>query len=109
MGFVHIATVSAANADAGTTLDADTTLNIAAGDLLVTLFLCSGNGDRDATIADTSSNNVHTMAAQSRFDDASVQIGYVLVGEVDAVATIRVSSESISLRRLVTYQFRHDG
>ena len=42
MSFSHIATVSAFNAAQGATLDAGSAINIAANDLIVTLFLGGG-------------------------------------------------------------------
>ena len=111
MALSLIASTSANNAAAGTTLDAGATLNIAAGDIIVTAFICHGNfgGVVSVAVADTSGNNVHTMATQSELNDALTRIGYRLVGEADAAATIRVTTSNISNRAMVVFQFRPDG
>lgn len=108
--FTYIDGANGNSAGSGTTVDCSTTLNIAAGDLLVAYTKFNGATDTTIAIADTSGNNVMTVTTHYDSTLWISAMGYRLVGEADAAATIRVTlGANRSFKRVVVLQFRPDS
>jgi hypothetical protein len=110
MSFSFIGSDGVYNAAGGTTLDTDSALNVAEGDLLVGVF--QGWGDPGTiTMADTDGvTNVFTMLTKSNSGSLFMRIGYVLSATADAAALFRASNtNSVGYRGFFIYQFRPDA
>jgi len=99
---------------AGTTLDTLSSLNVAAGDLLVAWCKYEGANGTFAVAKDSGSPaNTFTFDAGDEVNngngDLNASFGYVLSAAADATATFRFTTESRSFRGVIIYQFRPDA
>lgn len=109
--WTHIASAEAEAAAAGTTLDCSTSLNVAAGDLLVAWCKHEGANGTFAVAKSTGSPaNTFTFDAADEENhsngDLNGSFGYVLSAAADATATFRLTTASRTFRAIVVYQFR---
>lgn len=108
MALTYVAVVSAALS--GTPGDMASSLNVAAGDLLIALWGCY-NDPGAVSIADTDgSTNSFTMLTTANSGALYTGIGYVLSATADATATFRLTfGTSRGYTGFIVYQFRPDA
>ena len=91
----------------GSSNDASSTLNIQAGDVLVTFVAGNTGNTAISTVQDTSGNNSHTVLGETTPWFAH-EAAYCLNGDADASATIRVTlaASANGAWGFITLQFR---
>lgn len=115
MAWTLIASAENALDASGTTMDATTALNVAAGDLLVGAFKHEGAVDTMSCAKDSGSPaNTFTFDAgdysSNSNNDLHGTFGYVLSAAADATATFRMTdSAARPFRGMIIYQFRPDA
>jgi hypothetical protein len=112
--FTFIASASNLNNAAGTTLDTSTSLNVAAGDLLVAWIANEDSASTYAVAKDSGSpaNTFTFDAADAETFGGSLwgQWGYLLSASADSTATLRATwGTSVAVRRFLVMQFRPSG
>jgi hypothetical protein len=112
MAFTFIAAVGNNDGAAGTTLDATSSLNVAAGDLLIGWGKYEGTNDTFA-IAKTTGGNDFTFDAGDEINhtnnDLNGSFGYKISASADATFTPRLTTGSRAFRSLIVLQFRPDA
>lgn len=111
MGFSYVASAKVEVDASGTTADMESSLNVAAGDLLVA-WVANEDGTSTLAIAKNSGSpaNAFTFDAGD-YLSASVygSLGYLLSASADATATFRVTwGTARGVRRALIMQFRPD-
>ena len=112
MAFTFIAAAGNNDSAAGTTLDATSSLNVAAGDLLVAWC---GHESTNGTfaVAKTTGGNDFTFDAIDELNhsnsDLNASFGYLLSASADASFTARLTTQSKPFRILIVAQFRPDA
>ncbi len=116
MAATLIASIRKDNVASATTLDQTTTLNIAAGDLLVAWVKYEGGAATTVAVASVSGSpaNAFTVNAGDTVahgnNDLHTAFGYVLNASADASCTLRLTLGAARVyRALQVYQFRPDG
>lgn len=110
-GFTFIAAASGSLSTSSQTVDCDSSLNVAAGDLLVAVGKWDGTDPSSNFIAATS-GNANTFTLETVQDEASIcmVVGYKLVADVNDTATFRLTvGTDRSYKAILVMQFRPDG
>ena len=108
MALTFIASASGTSNSAGTTLDCSTTLNVAAGDLLV-VTTCWEDAASTTTVAESAGGNSFTMNTAGNDASNYIRSGYVLSAAANSTSTFRMTSDSVAFRRIIVMQFRPDA
>jgi hypothetical protein len=111
MSFSYIANAKGNNDSSGTTLDASSTLNIASGDLIVSVVFWN-DGTSNPSVADSGgSENDHTMLdTYDQSGQVYMAIGYKISATANSSSTMRFSlSTAREYRSFIAFQFRPDS
>lgn len=110
MALTFVAGVGAYNNTSADSLDLGTTMDVAAGDVLVACVAWE-DAERTPTVADTSSGNSHTMLSAYNYNtDPYIRLGYVLSASANSSSTFRASyGSNTTYRSLIVLQFRPDS
>jgi len=110
MALSHVATASNYATGSGTSLACSSSLNVAAGDLLVAVAAWEEGSGGTLGVSDGGSNTCTMTAEASQGTQPYLAFGYLLSATANATATFTfTNSTSRGYRGIIVLQFRPDG
>jgi hypothetical protein len=113
MAITFVASAKGNDTSSGTTLDTSTSLNVAAGDILVAICGWAGASVSSIAVAEaTDSSNAHTALTQGQQANSgmNMNLNYVLAATSNSSSTFRVTlGASRTYRHITVLQFRPDS
>ena len=110
MALSHVATASNYATGSGTSLACSSSLNVAAGDLLVAVAAWEEGSGGTLGVSDGGSNTCTMTAEANQGGQPYLALGYLLSATANATATFTfTNSTSRGYRGIVVLQFRPDG
>lgn len=109
VAWTFIAQAGALDIGTGTALDATSTLDVQAGDVLIAVALCYGSGPPTATISDGGSNNLTVVWRDNseRYTAVNIWSAHLLSAATASGATFTLTfSASVSYRTFRILQYR---
>ncbi len=110
MGFTFVASAKGYETGDAATIDTDSTLNIAAKDVLIAVLSWESEATTLSSLQTTDTDNAMTILATVSHNNVYQAMAYILVGEANAVATFRATLGAAGeYRHLFVFQFRPAG